>query len=366
VLYFSFSPFATFFFSLLITMVQLALAFVAAVLVSVQASPSPQKRIAQVIDQSLVKWQSACLSATKGSLDCNRLAVGAFETLLAGAGTCAQQNAADGLISFAKQQENSAEMIRLAQIFCQQPRNSPNSVSIPYCQQPPSNPELKGLFQCQFIGNNPNVFVGNVKLGAPGTIPLGRTSPPSPLGSCPAHPEGGIEDGIQLSSITTTPIASGSILVTAGSNATDPGSDGIPSIPSKTSDNVVEDGNCPSSTTSTTVSDAMPSNSGTTVLIAAPSIQLQNGRDAQSLNLKFSTLNPNSPCDPTETSDACIGGEFAQCVFGKFSLVPCNENTECFALPLVNSRGTSVTCDTLANALFRIGNSGATGGLTGQ
>lgn len=42
-------------------MVQLALAFVAASLVSVQASPFFAKRIAQTIDQSMVKWEAACV-----------------------------------------------------------------------------------------------------------------------------------------------------------------------------------------------------------------------------------------------------------------------------------------------------------------
>lgn len=42
-------------------MVQLALAFVAAALVSVQASPLLEKRIAQTIADSLTKWQAACV-----------------------------------------------------------------------------------------------------------------------------------------------------------------------------------------------------------------------------------------------------------------------------------------------------------------
>lgn len=45
-----------------ITMVQLALAFVTAALVSVQASPFLNKRIAQDITQSTVKWEKACVS----------------------------------------------------------------------------------------------------------------------------------------------------------------------------------------------------------------------------------------------------------------------------------------------------------------
>ena len=54
------SRFATIFLYI-ITMVQLALAFIATAFVSVQASPLFSKRIAQVIDQSTVKWEAACV-----------------------------------------------------------------------------------------------------------------------------------------------------------------------------------------------------------------------------------------------------------------------------------------------------------------
>lgn len=66
-----------------------------------------------------------------------------------------------------------------------------------------------------------------------------------------------------------------------------------------------------------------------------------------------------------ETPSACIGKQFAQCVNGKFVLTPCSGGLQCFALPLVNSRGTSITCDTEADAQSRITASGAKGGITG-
>ncbi|KAF8183656.1 hypothetical protein BJ912DRAFT_976040 [Pholiota molesta] len=55
------------------------------------------------------------------------------------------------MINLAKQFNNDPEMIRLAQIFVQQPRNSPDQAQIPYCQVAPKNPELNGLFHCQFL-----------------------------------------------------------------------------------------------------------------------------------------------------------------------------------------------------------------------
>jgi len=328
-------------------MVHLALVFVAAGLASVQASPFFSKRIAQIIDQSTVKWEAACDTVSKDSPQCNILSVAAFQTLLANAGACDQQSAADDLVDFSKKL-NSTKMIAQAQIFVQQPRNSPNSVYIPYCQQAPRNPELKGLFQCQFIGSKTNIFVGNVAVGAHGTIPRGMAKPLSPPGSCAAHPQGPIADGTQLSDIVTNPFASGSSN-TAGSDDTV-----VPDVPSTSGGNSPS---TPSSATSPTASVVAPSTSG--------GFKLQNGQDAQSLNRKFSTLDPNSSCDATETPNACIGGKFAQCSNGKFVITPCSGGLQCFALPLVNSRGTSITCDTEQDALDRINASGAKGGITG-
>ncbi|KAI0362397.1 hypothetical protein OH77DRAFT_1390167 [Trametes cingulata] len=94
------------------------------------------------------------------------------------------------------------------------------------------------------------------------------------------------------------------------------------------------------------------------------SFTLQNGRDAQALNRKFQSLNANSPCQ--EGENACVNGGFAQCVGGKFVTTPCNTGLTCFALPLVLSPGTSLVCDTQADAQARIAATGASGGLFGR
>ncbi|THG98693.1 hypothetical protein EW026_g3543 [Hermanssonia centrifuga] len=94
------------------------------------------------------------------------------------------------------------------------------------------------------------------------------------------------------------------------------------------------------------------------------SFTLQNGQDAQALNAKFQTLSASSPCTPGE--NACVGGQFAQCVNGQFLSTPCAGGLQCVALPLVNSPGTSITCDTTADAAARIAATGATGGLSGR
>jgi hypothetical protein len=52
------------------------------------------------------------------------VAVAAFGTLLAAPGPCEQQDAADNMINLAKTLKNDPEMIKFAQLFAQQPRNS--------------------------------------------------------------------------------------------------------------------------------------------------------------------------------------------------------------------------------------------------
>src|SRR5438045_3160739 len=59
-----------------------------------------------------------------GGLQCNPIAVAAFDNLLAAHGPCDQQDAADGMVDFAKKLGNDPDMIRFAQIFAQQPRNT--------------------------------------------------------------------------------------------------------------------------------------------------------------------------------------------------------------------------------------------------
>ena len=68
----------------------------------------------------LVVYQLAAGGADK----CNPVSVTAFTTLLAAAGPCEQQDSADAMIDLAKTLNNDADMIKFAQIFAQQPRNT--------------------------------------------------------------------------------------------------------------------------------------------------------------------------------------------------------------------------------------------------
>ena len=81
------------------------------------------KRIAQTIADSTTQWVAAC-EAAGGAGQCSTISVNAFSTLLAAAGPCDQQNAADQMVDLAKQLNNDPDMIKFSQIFAQQPRNS--------------------------------------------------------------------------------------------------------------------------------------------------------------------------------------------------------------------------------------------------
>ncbi|KAI9450954.1 proline-rich protein [Russula earlei] len=320
---------------------------------SVIAAPTHlNKRIAQVISDSTTKWEAAC-DRDGGGQQCNPIAVNAFGTLLAAAGPCDQQDHADIMMDLSKKL-NSPDMIKFAQIFAQQPRNTPDSVSVQYCQKAPRNQELSGLFQCQFQGADPTRFTGGLKVGDQGTIPFGQASILNPAGSCPAHPSGPIADGTQLVDQVSSP--------------------GVPSIANPGNG---KDQNPPPTSSSLTLSvpapSAVPSPPPPAASPPAPSqspspstgskgFAFQNGQDAQALNQKFQTLTVDSPCNDGE--EACVNGDFAQCEGGKFVTTPCSSSSslKCVALPLVNSRGTSITCDTQSDADARIAEALASGG----
>lgn len=362
-------------------MVQFTTAFlvaISAVAFNVHGLPLT-KRVAQVISASTTKWEAAC-DAAGGGQQCNQIAVNAFSTLLAAPGPCEQQDAADTMVNLAKQL-NSQDMISLAQVFAQQPRNSPTSQAVPYCQQAPNNTELNGLFQCQFQSVNEQTFVGGLAAGSPGTIPFGLSAAVSPAGSCPANPSGPIPDGQQLVDITQDPgvasAGSGAGNSSASASAA-PSSVAASAAPSSAS--VVASAapsasapSCvaPSASVSVAPSASVPAApaSSAAVAAAAPSasssgdFHLANGQAAQALNAQFATLTTSSTCNAGD--NACINGGFAQCVGGQFVVEGCAGGTQCFALPLVNSQGTSIACTTQSDALSRIQATGAQGGVTG-
>ncbi|KAG8740585.1 hypothetical protein FRC10_004122 [Ceratobasidium sp. 414] len=334
-------------------------------LLAISASAFPiHKRIAQTTIDAVTPWEQACRAAKGDGQTCNNIAVTAAGTLLAAPPPCAQQDSADAMINLAKSLNNDAEMIRLAQIFRQQPRNAPDSLASLYCQTPPKNAELNGLFQCQFAGVKQDTFTGNAKAGAAGTVPLGLKSL-NPAGSCPASPNGPVADGDQLNKLVQSP--------GSGSNTGNTGNGNGAGNGGSAPDSGSGSGSAPATVTVTkiqtvtvTVGNGAAAPTPTTppaTNTAAKPFKLQNGLDAQKLNKSFASLTANSKCNDGE--QACVNGGFAQCVGGKFQVSQCSGGTKCFALPLVNKAGTSLTCDSQADAQARIAATGATGGLQG-
>jgi hypothetical protein len=89
-----------------------------------------------------------------------------INSLLAGAGVCAQQDNADAMIDFAKQPgiKNEQALIANAIAYRKHPRNALNIggtvPSTPFCEKAPRNPELKGIVNAQLPGVNPGLFGG--------------------------------------------------------------------------------------------------------------------------------------------------------------------------------------------------------------
>ncbi|KAF9043858.1 hypothetical protein BDZ89DRAFT_219438 [Hymenopellis radicata] len=372
--------------------ISLTLAAITAIPFSYALPITHTKRIAQTISESTADWEAACIAAG-GAQQCNPLSQTAFTSLLAAGGNCDQQDAADAMIDLAKTLNNDSEMIRLTQLFVQQPRNAPDSLQVPYCQTAPKNAELDGLFHCQFAGSNFSQFSGDQT----GNVPLGLQEV-NPAGSCPAKTDGPVPDGVQLNTLVQDPGVGSASNGTGSTNGTTSGTDDTDS----------DDGDCSDDGEGTVASSAQTGATGvqtgatgvqtgatgvqtgaTGVQTGATGVQtgttaasggatattgsaagtststssssadfiLQNGQDAIALNTQFASLTSSSTC--TDGDQACIDGGFAQCVGGAFVVSQCAGGTQCFALPLVNKAGTSLACTTEADKDARIAATGA-------
>ncbi|KII84968.1 hypothetical protein PLICRDRAFT_57463 [Plicaturopsis crispa FD-325 SS-3] len=344
-------------------MVQFTAILAASMAISAASALPFQKRIAQTIADSTKDWVAACTKAG-GADKCGTISQTAFTTLLAAGKNCDQQDAADQMVDLAKTLNNDPDMIKFAQLFVQQPRNAPDSLQVPYCQTAPKNAELNGFFHCQFSGSDFTKFSGDQT----GNKPLGVDNL-DPAGSCPAS-KTPIPDGKQLTDITQDPgqpqgasgsAASGSSNSTASATSAAPAASSSVASTASGSDN---SGAGAASESAATTAAPAASSSPAAAAGAASGFQAQNGKDAQALNAKFATLTADSAC--TDGDQACVSGGFAQCVGGKFVTTQCAGGTQCFALPLVNKAGTSVTCSTQADAAARIAATGTQGGVTGS
>ena len=94
-----------------------------------------------------------------------------------------------------------------------------------------------------------------------------------------------------------------------------------------------------------------------TAICAQNAIQRQNGQDALKLdNLKQQNIEGSSCSNP---GDLCVQDKVGQCVDGKIIVTAsCGPTLQCQVLPLVNKRGTTVTCDTESDKIARFQQAG--------
>jgi hypothetical protein len=244
----------------------------------------------------------------------------------------------------------------------------PDSLQVPYCQTAPKNAELNGLFHCQFASSDFTKFSGDQT----GNLPLG-VSAVTPPGSCPAKTDGPVPDGVQLNTLVTdpgVPAAGGAAAASAPAAASSAAADDAAAAATAAAATAAA---ATAAAAATTAAAAVSTAAAAVATVAAAPaaaaadakpFTLQNGKDAQALNAQFASLTASSSC--TNGQQACVQGGFAQCVGSTFQITQCAGGTQCFALPLVNSAGTSITCSTEADATARIAATGATGGLTGS
>lgn len=97
---------------------------------------------------------------------------------------------------------------------------------------------------------------------------------------------------------------------------------------------------------------------------ASNSSSSTSGNTAMALgfNSIWASMGESSPCDANDKNQvvACIKGQYAQCSGGKYTMTPCPQGQQCFALPLSKDfKGVTVQCASLQEANQRLGQSSA-------
>jgi hypothetical protein len=95
---------------------------------------------------------------------------------------------------------------------------------------------------------------------------------------------------------------------------------------------------------------------------------LNNAQQAQQLNAQFRSANGTTTGTCNNGDTTCVQGAIASCINGQFdtSKGRCPATEQCFALPSVNSNGTTIACTSEKSARSLINAAGATGDVTGS
>lgn len=95
---------------------------------------------------------------------------------------------------------------------------------------------------------------------------------------------------------------------------------------------------------------------------ASNSSSSASGNTAMALgfNSIWASMGESSPCDANDKNQvvACIKGQYAHCSGGKYTMIPCPQGQQCFALPLSKDfKGVTVQCASLQEANQKLGQS---------
>ncbi|KAI8923051.1 hypothetical protein BC831DRAFT_473011, partial [Entophlyctis helioformis] len=282
---------------------------------------------------------SVCVGSTFNAGECPTASGAAISTILANAGPCDQQDAADGFIDLANKgvtdPTKRARFIRLAQQFRVHERNSvPNPCSA-ICERPPRNAQLLGLRQDQDPAcKSPPAF-------PPQQAAAASANAAQVQSNLAAVGRAAVQTGGTASPSSPPPPPAGN----GGKNAkTDTGGD----KPKKDAKPATTAGN-----PSKPASDGAGAGSGAG--IGATPFRCQNGRDAQAGQQRASSLKAKASCAGQDGLVVCLAdGSVGQCANGVFVSTPCAATLSCQVLPLRNRAGTSVACTTAADASARI------------
>ncbi|KAJ7087870.1 hypothetical protein C8R44DRAFT_29813 [Mycena epipterygia] len=172
-------------------------------------------------------WFELCMDSCGDIYDsdpCFDFTINGFSALSADANVCAQQETADGMISWAKSRggRNTADLINVAQVYRQIARESVEIMGIypstPYCTTAPINSELMGICNEQPEGVTRGLYGGPnypiVSFGDGASCPYGQT-PDVTTCSCVGNFFGGNVTDTSAANSTMTDMTSDTVESTA-------------------------------------------------------------------------------------------------------------------------------------------------------
>ncbi|KAH9244093.1 hypothetical protein BASA81_018536 [Batrachochytrium salamandrivorans] len=310
----------------------------------------------------LLKYTTlSVLGSTFNAGECATASGASISTILANAGTCDQQDAADNFINLANQgvtdPDKKARFIALAQMFLAHERNSVPDPCSKICPRPPVNPQLLNIFPAQ-----------DPACTNPPAIPDDQAAAIAAAGSSTPKPESDNKGDDQTNcSNGSTPnkrSRKGRKGKKGGDEACAPTGNGNAGDDQSQKDNQEKNKNQKANKGKKGKKGgkgkkgkkggkggktADNKGNGKT---ESSNFQCENGKLAQSADLSRSA---GGSCTDGET--ICLSnGDFGQCDNGALVATTCGATLSCQVLPLLKKAGTSATCSTDSDREDRIKN----------